>query len=111
MKTYLKNNPEVKEIITFSDNDLGTGNVYKTLGFEVIEENKGTLIWYNEKYDKKIPNLSLVRQGTDRLLKNFPGYSYVGQGENLPTNQEIIASYGFLPIYDCGYTKWKYKVE
>lgn len=106
ISNYRKNYPELKELITFSDNDLGTGNVYKSLGFKVLTENKGTLIWYNSKYDKKIPNLSLVKQGTDRLLKNFPDYKYVGQGEDLPSNQEIIRSYGFLPIYDCGYTKW-----
>lgn len=106
ISNYRKIYPELKELITFSDNDLGTGNVYKLLGFKVITENKGTLIWYNSKYDKKIPNLSLVKQGTDRLLKNFPDYKYVGQGEDLPSNQEIIRSYGFLPIYDCGYTKW-----
>lgn len=106
ISNYRKIYPELKELITFSDNDLGTGNVYKSLGFKVLTENKGTLIWYNSKYDKKIPNLSLVKQGTDRLLKNFPDYKYVGQGEDLPSNQEIIRSYGFLPIYDCGYTKW-----
>lgn len=106
ISNYRKIYPELKELITFSDNDLGTGNVYKSLGFKVITENKGTLIWYNSKYDKKIPNLSLVKQGTDRLLKNFPDYKHVGQGEDLPSNQEIIRSYGFLPIYDCGYTKW-----
>lgn len=106
ISNYRKIYSELKELITFSDNDLGTGNVYKSLGFKVLTENKGTLIWYNSKYDKKIPNLSLVKQGTDRLLKNFPDYKYVGQGEDLPSNQEIIRSYGFLPIYDCGYTKW-----
>lgn len=111
ISNYKKIYPELKELITFSDNDLGTGNVYKSLGFKVITENKGTLIWYNSKYDKKIPNLSLVKQGTDRLLKNFPDYKYVGQGEDLPSNQEIIRSYGFLPIYDCGYTKWSLELK
>lgn len=95
-----------KELITFSDNDLGTGSVYKKLGFHEVEENKGTLIWYNEKYKKKIPNSSLVKEEADTLLKNFPNYEYVGQGENLPSNQEIVLSYGFLPVYDAGYTKW-----
>ena len=105
LKNALKGK-DYKEVITFSDNDLGTGNVYEVLGFDVLVENKGTLIWYNELLDKKIPNLSLVKQGADRLLKNIPGYEFVGQGENLPSNQEIIASYGFLPVYDAGYTKW-----
>ena len=111
IKNYLKCYPELKEIITFSDNDLGTGGVYKAVGFEVLEENKGTLIWYNGKEKKKIPNLSLVKQGTDRLLKNFPNYVPVGKGEDLPSNKEIIQQYNFLPVYDCGYTKWIYKIK
>lgn len=106
IKTFAREHPELKELITFSDNDLGTGHVYEKLGFKILEENKGTLIWYNDQYGKKIPNLSLIKQGTDRLLKNFPGYEYVGQGDDLPGNEEIIQWYGFVPIYDCGYTKW-----
>lgn len=111
IKSIFNLKTEVKELVTFSDNDLGTGNVYKKLGFVVLEENKGTLIWSHQRKEKYIKNLSLVKQGADRLLNNFPGYIPIGQGENLPSNQEIIQSYGFLPVYDCGYTKWIYKKE
>lgn len=111
IKTYSRNHPELKSLVTFSDNDLGTGDVYKVLGFDIIEENRGTLIWYNITEDKKIPNLSLVKQGTDRLLKNFPGYEPIGIGEDLPGNQEIVQQYGFLPVYDCGYRKWELDLE
>lgn len=111
IKNYIKLHSELSEIITFSDNDLGTGNVYKVLGFEVIEENKGSIVWSNPRHNKYIKNLSLVKQGADRLLKNFPNYKPVGMGDNLPSNQEIVQQYGFLPVYDCGYTKWIYKIK
>lgn len=101
----------LKQIYTFSDCDLGTGSVYKKVGFELIEESKPVLSYYSKKYDKHIRHLSLVRQGADRLLKDIPDYIPVGMGENLPSNKEIVESYGFLPIYDCGYRKWKLNLE
>ena len=109
IKNIFKHYPSCDTIITFSDNDLGTGNVYSKIGFELIEENKGSIVWSNDKKNKYIKNLSLVKQGADRLLKNFPDYQPVGQGPDLPSNQEIVQSYGFLPVYDCGYRKWIYK--
>jgi len=114
IKNYMKNN-NINEIITYSDNDLGVGNVYKTLGFKLIEESQPGLNFYHPYYEKHIKNLSLVMQGADRLLKDFPKYIPVGleteETGPLPTNQEIVQQYGFLPIYDCGYKKWKLKIK
>lgn len=111
IKNYIRNNESLREIFTFSDCDLGTGNVYKTIGFELETESKPVLTYYNIKHKKHIKHLSLVRQGADRLLANFPKYEPVGVGEGLPSNREIVESYGFLPVYDCGYRKWRYKIE
>lgn len=106
IKNYHRDKPDIKEIYTFSDCDLGGGSVYQKVGFELIEESKPVLSYYSKKYDKHIKHLSLVRQGADRLLRNIPDYVPVGIGEGLPSNKEIVESYGFLPIYDCGYKKW-----
>lgn len=111
IKNYIKNNPEVNKIYTFSDCDLGTGNVYDAIGFQLIEESKPVLNYYNVKYNKHVKHLSLVRQGADRLLKDLPDYHPVGMGQDLPSNREIIESYDFLPIYDCGYRKWEMEVK
>ena len=111
VKNYIKTKDKLKEIYTFSDCDLGSGNVYKTIGFKLKTESKPVLTYYNIEHEKHIKYLSLVRQGADRLLANFPGYEPVGMGENLPSNREIVESYGFLPIYDCGYRKWLYEIE
>lgn len=106
IKNFYSSRDDIDEIYTFSDCDLGSGAVYGKVGFELIEESKPVLTYYNEKYDKHVKHLSLVRQGADRLLKNLPNYIPVGMGENLPSNREIVESYGFLPVYDCGYRKW-----
>ena len=49
--------------------------------------------------------------GSDRLLKGLENYQEVGVGENLPTNQEIVQEYGFIPIYDSGYKKWELSIK
>lgn len=106
IKNYIKDK-NLQGVSTFSDCDLGTGSVYRTIGFELVEESKPVLNYYNIEHDKHIKHFSLIRQGADRLLKNFPNYNHVGIGDNLPSNKEIVESYGFLPVYDCGYRKWK----
>lgn len=110
LKAYIENSVNLKEIYTFSDCDLGLGNIYKTLNFELIERSGAQLTWYNEELEKQFSNISLVTVGADRLLRNLPNYEPVGVGEGLPSNQEIVQSYGFIPIYDSGYKKWLLKL-
>lgn len=111
LKNFIRNNEDIKCIHTFSDCDLGTGDVYKTIGFNLVEESKPQINYYHDYYKKHIRHLSLVRQGADRLLKNFPNYVPVGIGENLPSNVNILKSYNFLTVYDCGYRKWEYIIK
>jgi hypothetical protein len=107
IKNYLRENSQIRKILTFSDCDLGQGSVYEALGFTQIVESKPGLNFYHIKEHMHVKNLSLVKQGADRLLRNFPNYTPVGVGDNLMSNQEIVEHYGFLPVYDCGYRKWE----
>lgn len=107
VSNFVKNHPQVEKLVTFSDCDLGTGSVYGKIGFTLIEESRPSVNYFHIKEKQHIKNLSLVMQGADRLLSKFPNYEPVGVGENLPSNQEIVESYGFLPVYDCGYRKWE----
>lgn len=111
VNNYLKGHKNLKEIMTYSDCDLGQGTVYDKIGFELIEESTAQLNFYHPYYEWHIKNLSLVMIGADRLLRNFPNYEPVGIGEGLPGNREIVESYGFLPVYDCGYRKWRFDVK
>ena len=110
IKEYTRQNEIAEEMMTYSDADLGFGGVYSVLGFDVIERSKAQLSWYNENVDMSFSNLSLVRRGADILLKTLPNYEPVGVGEGLPSNQEIVEIYGFIPIYDSGYKKWLMKI-
>lgn len=128
LKHFISECPDdFNEIITFSDCDLGSGNIYKTLGFNLFEQSKPVKNYVhpymmNNGVNWRIKASSLHLAGTDRLLKNFPSYTHVGtvctctnvhheNGECLPSNEAIVGKYGFLPVFDCGYKKWILKVH
>lgn len=108
---FIKNHADIDNIMTYSDCDLGRGQVYKTIGFTMIEQSAPGLNYYNEYYDWHIKGYSLARRGADKLLKNFPNYKFVGQGDDKPSNREIVLSYNFLPVYDCGNRKWLMQIQ
>ena len=127
-------------IVTYSDNNLGLGNVYSVLGFVEKEQTGPSVRWCKLKlhYDDPVPDnikdISLVRQGADRLMRTkvkdyFPvGLSkedfearggkeeyraeYAQNSENAewwPSNQNIVRHYGYYPVADCGSTKWVFE--
>lgn len=117
VRNFIRNNETVEEIVTFSDCDLGTGHVYDRIGFDLVERSRPQLVYVHPRVMRSdgrpfiVRGTSLQLVGADRLLKNFPNYKKVGIGDNLPSNREIVESYGFLPVYDCGYKKWLMKVR
>lgn len=130
---YFVNTYKPKSIITYSNNNLGNGSVYKGLGFSEFKNKKPASVWVNLKTKDSIRHTSLVMQGADRLLCNkVKNYFKVGldredfilrggkeeyreEYSNLPENTDwwpgnidIIKHYGFVQVYDCGSTKWEY---
>ena len=130
---YFINTYKPKSIITYSNNNLGNGSVYKGLGFSEFKNKKPASVWVNLKTKDSIRHTSLVMQGADRLLCNkVKNYFKVGldredfilrggkeeyreEYSNLPENTDwwpgnidIIKHYGFVQVYDCGSTKWEY---
>ena len=89
---YLNNSDE---IITFSDNSWGVGNVYKMIGFEFI---KNTVPGYyyiengNRVFRFKYRKSELVKLGYDKNK----------------TENEITKEMGLLRVYDCGCSSWCY---
>ena len=125
IKKVFNDEPSIDNIYTFSDNNLGLGSVYKEIGFTLESNNKPSCHWVNPTKTKSdgslwsIKDLSLIMQGTDRILKNFPKYTPVGtvcehspvheNKECLPHRSVIMRDYGFLPVYDCGYKRWAFR--
>lgn len=95
-KYYLNNYP-IRNIISYSDNRWNTGDLYKMLGFEYVDETVPNY-WYIkpnclERFHRSVfMKHKLVKQGFDPLL----------------TEQQIMDQRGYYRIWDCGSTKWKY---
>lgn len=105
------------DIVTFSDKDLGRGSVYQKIGFSLIEDSRPQVNYHNlligdPLTGAHIKHRSLVLQGADRLLRNLiDGYEEIGIGPDKPSNRDIVMSYGFTEIHDCGYRKWVLKLS
>ena len=97
-KAFSSDNKEIKTIISFSDNDMFTGNMYKILGFEFVHEVSPDykVIVDGERYHK-----SGFRR--DKLASKYPDTF----DPNL-TEKENCHAMGFYRIYNSGLTKWQW---
>jgi hypothetical protein len=81
------------KIISFSNNDIGVGNLYKTLNF-IDEGHTGLNYWW-------------YKDGIKYHRSNFMKHKLVAEGEDPnKTEYEIMKSRGFSKIYGSGNTKW-----
>ena len=93
--TFFKKNYIPKKIISYSDNRLFNGNIYKKLGFSYCGESKPNY-WY------VINNLRYYRF-------NFRKSQLVKEGyDNSKTEEEIMFERKIYRIYDCGNKRWEY---
>lgn len=106
IKAFLREFPDVKSVMTYSDNDLGGGYVYENIGFRLVEDHSSGVFWWSEKLQRKFSQRSLYAIGADRLLANVEGYVPYGIGDDKPSNAEIVQKHGFVRVRDCGYRKW-----
>lgn len=93
---YFIRNYEFEEIVSYSDNSRGIGNMYNKLGFKL--SNNGT------------PNYHWIIDGVRKHRFNYRKDVLVSEGfDKDMTEVEIMKSRGFNRIFDCGSKKWIYK--
>jgi len=86
------------EIISYSDNSWGTGEVYKKMNFNFVKTTP--------------PNYWYVQQGIRKHRFSFRKSILVDQGyDDALTEHQIMLERGIFRIYDCGSNLWRYKVE
>ena len=91
LESFIKNNS--KSIISYCNLDKFTGEVYRKLGFKLLNKTEPTVIWCNKDM-QHFTQTSLTMKGADKLI----GTNY-GKGTD---NEEIVLDHGFVPIYNCG---------
>lgn len=91
---YFVDKYKPKSIVSYCDTSKFSGKVYDTLGFKYVKTNSPRKHWYSKKEKRHITDGLLIRQGYDRLFKENHG--------KWTSNEELILSRGYLPVYDCG---------
>ena len=91
---YFVDNYKPSSIVSYCDTSKFSGKVYDTLGFTHVKTNSPRKHWYSTKEKRHITDGLLLSQGYDRLFKENHGKG--------TSNEELILSRGYLPVYDCG---------
>jgi hypothetical protein len=87
---------KVKEIISYSDNSRGIGNLYKQLGFELVSET--------------VPNYYWIVDGIRKHRFNYRKDKLIKEGnDSNKTEVQIMNDKGYNRIFDCGSKKWIFK--
>jgi endogenous inhibitor of DNA gyrase (YacG/DUF329 family) len=93
-KYFIKNYKPI-EVISYSDNSRGQGNLYKKLGFNLLHET--------------VPNYYWSKNGIKHHRFNFRKDKLVKEGADPnKTEIQIMSENGFYRIFDCGSKKWKF---
>lgn len=97
LKYFLKQNTNIKEVISYSDNRWSEGNIYKTLGFTL--ENTGTPSYYYFKhhFSQRYHRYNFTKH---KVLELFGG------DPNKDTEWDIMSRNDYDRIWDCGSSKW-----
>ena len=94
--SYFIKNYEVKEVISYSDNSRGVGNLYNKLGFKFLYNSVPNYYWCKNgiKYNR-------FNYRKDKLLRNG--------GDVNKTEVQIMHDKGHYRIFDCGSGKWLFE--
>lgn len=90
-------------IISYCDNSKFNGEVYKNIGFKLLDYGKPSKHWYNMKTKQHITDNLLRQRGFDQLFK-----TNYGKGTS---NEQLMIQNGFVEIFDCGQSVYKYETK
>lgn len=97
---YLKENPQIQSVVSYSDNRVFTDSVYEAAGFAKMHTTKPDY-QYLERGD--LPPKHKANYQKSKLIKRFGEEACRGK-----TERQITEENNIYRIYDCGLTKWLY---
>ena len=100
---YFVDNYKPHSIVSYCDTSKFSGKVYDVLGFKYVKTNSPRKHWYSRKEKRHITDGLLLSQGYDRLFKENHGKG--------TSNEELILSRGYLPVYDCGQSTYIWRSD
>lgn len=95
---FLRDHPGTEEVVSYSDNRLFTGEMYKALGFSVADKLGPDYYYISPRSRKRMPKRTFAK---DRAA-SVPGFKF----DSALTEVENAHANGWYRLYDCGKTKW-----
>jgi hypothetical protein len=95
---FLKDHPECAHVLSYSDNRWSAGALYRAAGYEKVSESR--------------PSFSYVRAGVRHHRFGYRKERAVALygGSEHDTEWDIMSRNGWDRIWDCGKTRWVYRV-
>jgi hypothetical protein len=103
LAAFLRGNPNVKRVISYSDNRMFAGGMYEAIGFRKESVSEPSYSYVNSSVPWREGKHRFTRS---RMVgrKEFKFDPTLSERENCEAN-------GWYRIYDCGKTKWVYEVQ
>ena len=94
-------NYNYKCIVSYCDLSKFSGTVYDKLKFKLSSTSKPSRHWYNLRTKEHYTDNYIRQHGVDRIF----GTDF-GKGTS---NEELMLTLNFLPVYDCGQATYIYR--
>jgi len=104
LKAWLKDNPKVKTVVSFSDKSMFTGRTYEAAGFTRDAELPPDYKYREYGNQENLYHKSNYQKS--KLRKRFGDAACEGK-----TEREITESQQIFRVYDCGKTRWLLEVK
>ena len=105
LKNFIKNNPEVMKIISYSDNRWFNGRMYEAIGFIKERDIPPDYKYVHNKTEGRIPKHKSAFK-KDQLVK-MEGFDF---NPDESEHQNCLRN-GWYRIYDCGKKKWVMEIK
>ena len=99
---YFVDNFDYSNIVSFSDIAHTRGSLYRTLGFEPVNESNPSYVWVDYMTDIALHRVQCRKSNMHRL---FPNESI----DLSKTERQIMEEHGYVRVYDSGTIRWEYK--
>lgn len=97
---FVKNHPQVKNIVSYSNNEYSQGQLYRMLGFELERDLLPSYFYFCAKENRRYHRY------------NFAKHKLIQQGfDPNKTETQIQAERGYLKIWDTGKRTWVLSVN
>ena len=102
------NMSEVTEILSYSDNRFGVGNVYENLGFKLEGEVKPDYRYVSEMTNSpRIHKSSFRRSAQERMAARGEGYSF----DPAMTEVQNANANGYYRLWNAGLLRWVKRID